>query len=371
MADRLEQNEAFQSSATASQAGLRYVSDDEPGIRRRRVGRGFAYYDPRGRRIVDPSERARLNALAIPPAWRDVWIAPARNSHLLATGRDAKDRKQFRYHRNWQALRERTKFDRMPAFGQALPPLREQVDADLRRHGLPRDKVLAAVVRLLETTLIRVGNEEYARDNRSFGLTTLRQRHVDVTSTSVSFEFKGKSGKWQQLRLADRRLARIVGQIQELPGQRVFQYLDEAGTRRLVDSGEVNDYLRQITGDDFTAKDFRTWAGTVLAAWALQAFEAFDSEAAAKRNITAAIERVARQLGNTVAVCRRSYVHPAVLDAYLEGSLLERLKSDVDSVLRTDLPGLSPEEAAVLAFLRQRLGHEIDAGPDQAASAST
>ena len=276
------------------------------------------------------TERARLNALAIPPAWRDVWIAPDRDSHLLATGRDAKGRKQFRYHPNWQALRERTKFDRMPAFGQALPRSREQVDADLRRHGLPRDKVLAAVVRLLETTLIRVGNEAYARDNRSFGLTTLRQRYVEVSSTSVSFEFKGKSGKWQQLRLADRRLARIVGQIQELPGQRVLSTSTRTAHAAWSTSGEVNDYLRQVTGEDFTAKDFRTWAGTVLAAWALQAFEAFDSEAAAKRNITAAIERVARQLGNTVAVCRRSYVHPAVLDAYLDGSLLERLKSDVE-----------------------------------------
>jgi DNA topoisomerase-1 len=369
MAPATEPSEAPHAPAAeeqAAEAGLRYVSDDEPGISRRRVGRGFAYYEPGGRRIAEPAERARLNALAIPPAWRDVWIAADRNSHLLATGRDAKGRKQFRYHPSWQALRERANFDRMPAFGQALPPLREQVDADLRRHGLPRDKVLAAVVRLLETTLIRVGNEEYARDNRSFGLTTLRQRHVDVSSSSVRFEFKGKSGKWQQLRLTDRRLARVVGQIQELPGQRVFQYLDEEGARQLVDSGEVNDYLRQITGDDFTAKDFRTWAGTVLAAWALQAFKRFDSEAAAKRNITAAIERVAKQLGNTVAVCRRSYVHPAVLDAYLDGSLLERLQSDVDAVLRSDLPGLSPEEAAVLAFLRQRLGHEIDAGPDPA-----
>lgn len=347
----------------ARTAGLHYVSDEEPGITRRRSGKGFTYRDPAGRTIRDRKQIARIKALAIPPAYSDVWICPDPDGHLQATGRDDRGRKQYRYHPEWQAAREAEKFDRMLIFGRELPRIRERVDHDMRRRGLVRERVLATVVRLLETTLIRVGNEEYAKSNRSFGLTTLRNRHLDIEGSTLIFEFRGKGGKTHEVSVRDRRLARVVHAVHELPGQHLFQYVDDDGARQPVDSADVNDYLREISGEPFTAKDFRTWAGTVLASLALAEFERVDSQAAAKRNIKRAIERVASRLGNTVAVCRKSYVHPEILASYIDGSLLDFLKSRVEDALRDDLAGLSPEEAAVLAFLQQRLAREVGAGP--------
>ncbi|HLH24149.1 MAG TPA: DNA topoisomerase IB [Chloroflexota bacterium] len=340
---------------SAQAAGLRYVSDARPGIRRKRAGRHFRYVGPDGQPVHDPAVLQRIKTLAIPPAWTDVWICPDPNGHVQATARDAKGRKQYRYHPRWQAVRDETKYERTIAFGQALPLIHEQTERHLQLPGLPREKVLAAVVRLLETTLIRVGNDEYARNNHSFGLTTMRDRHVDVEGGKMRFHFRGKSGKQHTLELRDQRLARIVQRCRDIPGQELFQYIDDNGERRDVGSGDVNEYLREITGQDFTAKDFRTWAGTVLAAWALQEFEAFDSETQAKKNVVRAIERVAERLGNTPAVCRRCYVHPAVLEAYLDGSLAENLKDRVEGELTERLGKLPPEEAAVLVFLQHRL----------------
>ncbi|MDF1586100.1 DNA topoisomerase IB [Marinimicrococcus flavescens] len=343
------------SPAALAEAGLHYVRDDDPGITRRRAGRGFSYRGPDGRKIADPATLRWIRSLAVPPAWREVWISPDPKGHLLATGRDARGRKQYRYHPRWRAVREEAKFGRMLAFGRALPRIRTGVEADLAARGLGRRKVLALVVRLLETTLIRVGNQEYARTNRTFGLTTLRDRHLVVEGGRLRFLFRGKGGKRHEVSLRDRRLARLARTCQEIPGQELFQYLDEEGRRQPVDSGEVNDYLRELAGEAFSAKDFRTWSATVLAAWALSEFEAVDSEAAAKRNITQAIERVAGRLGNTPAICRKSYVHPEILDAYMDGSLLEALKERIEQELREDLEGLAPEEAAVLVFLQRRL----------------
>ncbi|MGH6903929.1 MAG: DNA topoisomerase IB [Geminicoccaceae bacterium] len=344
----------------AASAGLRYVTDAMPGITRKRAGRAFSYRDPQGRVLKERKDLARIRALAIPPAWTGVWICPHPNGHLQATGRDARGRKQYRYHDEWRTVRDAHKFDRTLVFAGALPRIRARVAADLRRHGLPREKVLATIVRLLETTLIRVGNAEYARDNKSYGLTTFRDRHVDFDGAELAFEFRGKSGKLHKVSIRDRRLARIVRACQELPGQELFQYVDAEGVRRDVDSADVNAYLQEITGEPFTAKDFRTWAGTVLASLALSEFESFDTQAAAKRNVTCAIEHVAKRLGNTVAVCRKSYIHPAILDSYLDGSLLGFLKGEVEAMLREELEGLSGEEAAVLAFLQQRLAREVD-----------
>ena len=347
-------------AAAAAAAGLRYVSDARPGITRKRAGRAFSYRDPQGRLIKDRKTLVRLRALAIPPAWTDVWICPDPRGHLQATGRDVRGRKQYRYHREWRAIRDSHKFDRILVFAQALPQIRARVDADLRRHGLSRERVLATIVRLLETTLIRVGNAEYARENKSFGLTTIRHQHVAVNGSTIAFEFRGKAGKVHKVTTRDRRLARVVRACHELPGQELFQYVDEDGARRDVDSADVNAYLQEISGEPFTAKDFRTWAGTVLASLALSEFESFDTQAAAKRNITRAIEQVANHLGNTVAVCRKAYIHPAILDSYLDGSLLEFLKGQVEEALRDELAGLSSEESAVLAFLQQRLAREVE-----------
>ena len=345
----------------AACAGLTYSSDEMPGIRRRRYGKGFRFLWPDGSQVTEEETLDRIRKLAIPPAYRDVWICPDPDGHLQATGRDAKGRKQYRYHRRWTELREGTKFGRMLDFCRALPHLRERVNADLGHRGLPREKVLAAVVRLLETTLIRVGNETYARENQSYGLTTLRDDHTEIEGSEVRFSFKGKSGKEWNVALKDRRLARVVAACRDVPGDELFQYLDRDGQRHAVTSGDVNAYLREATGADFTAKDFRTWAGTVLAAMALREFESFDSASAAKRNVTRAIEQVATRLGNTPSVCRKSYVHPEVLDAYLEGGLLNSLKREVEAELRDELAGLSGEEAAVLAFLRERLERETAA----------
>ena len=343
---------------SAKEAGLRYVHDGMPGFRRRRAGRSFSYIGTDGRPIRDPSELRRIRSLAIPPAWTDVWIAPDARGHVQATGRDARGRKQYRYHPKWRSVRDEAKYGRMIAFGKALPQIRERTARDLSLPGLPREKVLATVVQLLEKTLIRVGNEEYARENRSFGLTTMRTRHVEVDRSRVQFTFLGKSGKEHSVDIADRRLAAVVRRCQELPGQELFQYVDDDGERRTVDSGDVNEYLREITGSDFTAKDFRTWAGTRLAAMALQEFEAFDSEAQAKRNVVDAIERVAEKLGNTAAICRRCYVHPAVVDAYMDGSMAKTLKKKAERALEEQLHELSGEERAVMALLQQRLAAE-------------
>jgi len=342
----------------AQAAGLRYVSDTRPGIRRKRAGKGFSYTGPDGAAIRDDQTLRRIRSLAIPPAWQDVWICPLPNGHLQAAGRDARGRKQYRYHPRWRSTRDETKYERMADFGRALPRIRERIEQDLALPGLPREKVLATVVRLLEITLIRVGNEEYAKSNRSFGLTTLRDRHVQVDGTQLRFEFRGKSGVRHRVDLRDRRLARIVKRCRDLPGHELFQYVDDAGQHQTIDSGDVNDYLRAISGEDFTAKDFRTWAGTVLAALALQEFEAFDSQAQAKRNIVAAIQNVAKRLGNTPSVCRKCYVHPAIIDAYLEGSTLNVLRQRTEQELTGDLARLPPEEAAVLALLQQRLARE-------------
>ena len=346
----------------AKEAGLRYVSDDMAGIRRRRAGRAFSYRNAKGDKITHAGTLARIRKLAIPPAWKDVWICASANGHLQATGIDARGRKQYRYHAGWRALRDETKYNRMVAFGRSLPAIRARVTSDLKREGLPREKMLATIVRLLETTLIRIGNREYARENASFGLTTLRNRHVAVEGGTIHFEFRAKSGKMRQLDLKDRTLARIVRRARDLPGYELFQYVDKDGERHSIGSDDVNLYLKDAAGADFTAKDFRTWAGTVLAALALREFEAFDSEAAAKRNITQAIEHVAGRLGNTVSICRKCYVHPGIFDAYLDGTLAAGLKDDIDATLVEELTQLKPEEAAVLAFLQRRLGEPAPKG---------
>src|SRR3954465_10702881 len=339
----------------AEEAGLRYVTDDQPGYTRKKNGDDFDYFDTEGKRIRDETRLLRLKRLAIPPAYKDVWICPSPNGHIQATGRDARGRKQYRYHERWREVRDENKYERMVVFGKALPKIRRRINRDLKRRGLPREKVLATVVQLLERTFIRGGNEEYAKENKSFGLTTLRNRHVDVTATKLKFSFRGKSGKEHEVDVPDRRLAKIICQLQELPGQEVFQYLNEKGERRKVTSEDVNDYLREITGDDFTAKDFRTWGGTVLAAIALNAQEAFENKTQAKKNIKDAIAAVAKILGNTPAVCRKCYVHPAVLETYLDGAMIEGLKEKTEETLERKLGDLKSQEAAVMSFLQTRL----------------
>lgn len=343
---------------SARAAGLRYVTDTVPGIRRKRAGKHFSYVDPDGQPIRDPETMRRIKALAIPPAWTDVWICPNPRGHLQATGRDARGRKQYRYHPRWRQVRDETKYERMIAFGEALPAIRERVSQDLGLPGLPRQKVLATIVRLLEATLIRVGNEAYARENKSYGLTTLRNRHVDIDGSRLIFRFRGKSGVKHAIDVKDRRLARVVQRLRDLPGQHLFQYVDDQGERQTIESDDVNEYLKDITGQDYTAKDFRTWAGTVLAASALQEFEAFDSNAQAKRNIVRVIESVAERLGNTPSVCRKCYVHPAVIEAYMDGSTIHTVKEMIEQEMTQSLGDLRPEEAAVLALLQQRLERE-------------
>lgn len=339
----------------AQEAGLSYVDDSRPGLTRRRSGKGFSYRDAKGNPIRDAATLERIRKLAIPPAYTDVWICPRANGHIQATGRDAKGRKQYRYHADFRQAREANKFSRIMHFADALPAIRHRIDTDMARKGLPRDKVLATVVYLLESTLIRVGNDDYARTNRSYGLTTLRDPHVKIAGSELTFRFKGKSGKEWNVSLKDRRIARIVKACQDLPGQELFQYIDEDGVQRDVTSSDVNEYLREITGEDFTAKDFRTWAGTVLAALALRAFEAFDSEAGAKRNVRSAIEDVAQRLGNTPTICRKCYIHPEILDCYLEGALIGQMRDAVETELTEDPGSLRSEEAAVLGLLQARL----------------
>jgi DNA topoisomerase-1 len=342
---------------SAKAAGLRYVTDEEPGIRRLKRGKGFTYADPDGNVVRSPKELERIRKLAIPPAWTDVWICPRANGHLQATGRDAKGRKQYRYHADWRDVRDETKFGRMTAFGEALPKIRERIDQDMSLRGLPREKVVATVVKLLETTLIRVGNKEYVKQNNSFGLTTLRDQHVDVEGSTLRFEFRGKSGKEHFVEIQDRRLARIVKQCRDLPGQKLFQYLDESQERQSLSSEDVNAYLKETTGEDFTAKDFRTWGGTVLALSALLETGACETEKEVNKAVVDAIKRVAGQLGNRPAICRKYYVHPAVIETFLAGSLPQTLEDVVaDSPDVDDRTGLRRLEAQVLCLLKGKNG---------------
>jgi DNA topoisomerase-1 len=329
----------------AAAAGLRYVNDGEPGLRRELVDGEFRYLTAEGRRLRDRAALERIRRLAIPPAWSEVWICASADGHLQATGRDVRGRKQYRYHPRWREVRDETKYERLLAFGQALPPLREELERRLALPGLPREKVLAAVVRLLERTHIRVGNPEYARDNKSYGLTTMRDRHVRVDGGTISFTFNGKSGVRHAISLSDRRLAKIVARCRDLPGQQLFQYLDERGERQALGSSDVNAFLCATTGQPFTAKDFRTWAGSVLATALLREAPPEERERDAKRQVTEAIAKVAERLGNTPTICRRCYVHPAVIEAYLEGSLRER------STQAPPIAGLEADEAALVALL--------------------
>jgi DNA topoisomerase-1 len=335
----------------AKAVGLRYASDEQPGLRRKGVGKGFHYLDPDGKPVKDAKTLKRIRALAVPPAWTDVWICPFAEGHVQATGRDAKGRKQYRYHADFRAVREDGKYEHMLDFAATLPKIRDTVAKHMARRDLSRECVLATVVHLLETTLIRVGNGEYAKQNKSYGLTTLRDPHVKIAGSALRFQFLGKSGKTWRLQVNDRRVARIVRACQELPGQQLFQYLDAEDNRQGVTSSDVNAYLREITGRDITAKDFRTWAGTVLAAVALQASREIDSQAKAKRNLKAAIETVATRLGNTVTICRKCYIHPEIINGYLAGDLALNVKDR----LSRKANGLKPEEAAVLALLERRL----------------
>ena len=344
----------------AESAGLRYVSDGRPGIRRKRAGTGFTYIRPDGGRLAEANTLKRIKSIAIPPAWTDVWICPSPEGHIQATGRDARGRKQYRYHPRFREVRESTKYGHVVAFADALPCIRKTVKEHMALRGLPREKVLATVVHLLETTLIRVGNDEYADQNNSYGLTTLKNRHVAVAGNEVRFRFTGKSGKQWSLRVRDKRIAKIIKACQELPGQELLQCLDEAGHCQDVTSTDVNNYLKEITGKDITAKDFRTWAGTVLAAMALSELESFDNAAQAKRHLRAAIESVASKLGNTPTICRKCYVHPEVLNSYMDGNFVLQVKSREERELRADVQRLKPEEAAVLALLRSRLARQTN-----------
>jgi DNA topoisomerase-1 len=338
---------------SAKAAGLRYVSDDRPGIRRKKRGKGFTYLDPQGQTVRDPKILERIAKLVIPPAWTDVWICTQANGHLQATGRDARGRKQYRYHPEWRTVRDETKFGKMIVFGDALPKIRARADEDLTRRGLPREKVLAAVVKLLETTLIRVGNREYMKQNNSFGLTTLRDRHVEIEGSRLHFEFRGKSGKEHSVEIQDRRLARVVKQCRDLPGQTLFQYLDDEGVRQSITSEDVNSYLREITGQDFTAKDFRTWGGTVLALSALLEVGACESEKEANRAVVQVVKQVSGDLGNRPAICRKYYIHPQVIDTFVSGKLIDVLSGAVEESQEEDATGgLRKLEAQVLHLLR-------------------
>jgi DNA topoisomerase-1 len=338
----------------AARAGLSYVTDGTEGIRRERSGKGWIYYASDGSRISDPAERKRIKALVIPPAWTEVWICPDPNGHIQATARDARGRKQYRYHPLYRDTRDKSKFRRMLEFSEILPEIRERVERDLRARDLTRRQILATVVMLLDKTLIRVGNDEYARENRSFGLTTLRGRHVEVKGAKLHFSFRGKSGVEHAIAITDRRLARIVQQCQDLPGYELFKYIDESGKRQTISSDDVNAYLREITGRDITAKDFRTWAGTMLAARELFALGPAKSQREAERNMVRAVDAVAKRLGNTRATCRKYYVHPGLVRAYLQG-LTAPLPTSPSTHARRDHPAaaLRKHEVAVLQFLQE------------------
>ena len=357
VADLPSLEDAKDPEKSAERAGLRYVHDDTPGFTRKRAGKGFSYRDLNGKTIGDAAIRERINKLAIPPAYQNVWICPDENGHIQATGYDEKGRKQYRYHARWSQVRDEAKFTRLIEFAHALPAIRQRTNADLRQRNLTREKVLAAIVQLLEKTAIRVGSEEYARQNETYGLTTMENRHVEVEGNTVHFEFTGKSHKDHEIDLKDKKLAKVVEQLQDLPGQSLFQFVDENGEPHSISSGDVNDYLHEIAGEHFTAKDFRTWAGTVAASLALQEFEEFSDKGTAAQNVVEAVKVVAQKLGNTPAVSRKSYIHPAVIEAYFDGDMLESLQQKVEEELSENLQGLKPEEAAVLGLLQQKLAH--------------
>ena len=342
----------------AEDAGLRYVNDDQPGYTRKAKGDDFEYFDTEGKPIRDEQRLLRIKRLAIPPAYTDVWICPVSNGHIQATGRDARHRKQYRYHERWREVRDENKYERIATFGQALPKMRKRVSEDLALPGLSRNKVLATIVQLLERTLIRVGNEEYARENKSFGLTTMQDRHVDVKGSKLRFRFRGKRGIKHEVDVTDRHIAKIVAKLQDLPGQELFQCVDENGEVGDITSQDVNDYLREVMGQDFTAKDFRTWAGTVLAAIALNAIGAFETKKQAKANIKDAISAVSKMLGNTPAICRKCYIHPAVLETYLDGNSIEGLKKKTEETLEREIDDLRAGETAILKFLQARLAQK-------------
>jgi DNA topoisomerase-1 len=349
-------DEALDPVVAAKHAKLRYVSDETPGITRQPAKNGFDYRLPDGALVTEIETLKRIRSLVIPPAWTDVWICLHASGHLQATGRDQRGRKQYRYHPRWREVRDEAKYGKMLVFARVLPLIRERVDADLRRHGLPRERVLAAIVRLMEMTLFRIGNTEYAKSNKSFGLTTLRDRHVAIEHGHIHIAFRGKSGIRHETDIADRRLARIIKDCRDLPGYELFQYVDDEGQRHTVDSADVNDYLRNITGEEITAKDFRTWAATHLAAEALGEFELFESEAKRKKAIVAAVQKVAKHLGNTPAICKKCYIHPAIFEGYLDGTLVKSLAAQTQDYLEKNIEGMRPEEIAVTAFLRLRLG---------------
>lgn len=338
---------------SAQVVGLRYVTQEQPGIDRERCGQRLRYRSAEGRIIRDRHTLKRISSLVIPPAWEEVWICPPDHGHLQATGRDERGRKQHLYHPRWREIRDQTKSDRLMDFARALPGIRKRLRRDLMHEGLCREKVLATVVWLLDVSLIRVGNEEYARDNKSYGLTTMKNRHATVRGAKIKFQFRGKSGKEHIVEVEDRRIARIVRACQDLPGQELFQCVNDEGQKHNVGSGDVNEYLREITGRDFTAKDFRTWAGTVSAICELQQLGPFELEAEARQNVVAAVKATAQSLGNTPAVCRKSYIHPAVIEAYLDGSLIPRLNEWKGKTGSSSSCRLRPEETALLRFLKR------------------
>ena len=340
---------------SAKAAGLRYVSDTKPGIQRKPWRGSFRYLTPEGMPLRDRETLGRIKSLAIPPAWTEVWICSNPNGHLQATGRDARKRKQSRYHPKWREVRDENKYERMAIFASVLPLIRERVDHDMALPGLPRNKVLATIVRLMETTFIRVGNTEYAKENHSYGLTTMRNKHVDVDGSTLTFTFQGKSRVHHTIDVQDRRLAKIVKRCQDIPGYELFQYLDPDGAHHSVDSADVNDYLREITNQQVTAKDFRTWAGTVLAHMMLLEFEPFESDNQAKKNVLRAIESVAARLGNTPSVCRKCYVHPAVLESYMNGEMAQTIKHRIEEEIEDESHSLRPEESALMLLLQHRL----------------
>ena len=339
----------------ARAAHLHYTNDTEPGFTRHPGAGGFFYRDADGKKIKDEDILARVRKLAIPPAYTDVWICSKPNGHIQAIGRDARGRKQYRYHPDWRAIRDESKYGKMLVFGKKLPEIRARVERDIARPGLPREKIIAALVRLLERTLMRIGNEEYARTNKSFGLTTLRRRHAKVRGSAVTFDFRAKHGIAWHAELKDRRLANIIRRLQDIKGQDLFKYVDDDGFEHGIGSDDVNDYLRAITGEDITAKDFRTWAATNLAAIALQECEKFDTAAKAKKNVLRAVESVAKSLGNTPSICRKCYIHPAIFEGYLDGSLLEGVKARADAALGAHCANLTADEHAVMAYLDRRL----------------
>lgn len=341
-----------QPQESAESASLTHMTDDQPGIRRKRSAKGFVYLGLDGKRIADPVTIDRINALAIPPAYEDVWISPDPESHLQATGRDARGRKQYRYHPRWALHRDEVKYSSLVAFAHALPRLRAKVDADLRKPGTPRERVVASVIWLLDNTMIRVGNAAYAKENKSFGLTTLRDRHVKIEGSKVKFAFKGKSGKEWNLQLVDRRMAKIIKAAQDLPGQQLFQYVDADGVRRGVTSQNVNDYIREATGADFTAKHFRTWGGTIAAAAIFATTPLPPSRKHSTRAMNEIIDQVASRLGNTRSVCRKCYIHPAILEGWTGGQLVDAMTRARDSFSQP-LEGLDEEETLVLKWLEQ------------------